>query len=97
MANFSLLPTSLLLFLGASFIIAQTTNPNCPKNWSYCAKSNKCLQAFGFGSDGISPLTWSNAEAYCTRFNGGHLASFDSEEEITFVISKFVAYIVPLQ
>jgi hypothetical protein len=97
MAGFSLLRVSVLCLLGASLTVAQTSNPNCPRNWSYNDKSNKCLQVFGFGSDGVFPLTWSKAEEYCTRFNGGHLASFDTEEEITFVVSKFEVHIVPFQ
>ena len=85
--SFLLFP-SLFFLLETSFVSAQT-NPNCPRNWTYNEKPNKCYQAFGFGTDGVFPLTWSKAEDYCADFNGGHLASFDSEEEITFVVSKY--------
>jgi hypothetical protein len=83
-----LLSSSLFCLLETRFVLAQA-NPNCPSNWNYLAKSNKCYQAFGFGTDGVSPLFWSKAEEYCSNgFHGSTLASFDSDEEITFVVSK---------
>ncbi len=80
--------SSLILFLiSAYFYITNAQqNPTCPLNWSYFAKSNKCFQVFGGKIDGVPQMTWSQAKDYCNRFGGGHLASFHSDDEITFVV-----------
>jgi len=76
-----------ILNLLSFYYVTAQTNPGCPTGWSYFAKSDKCLKAFGGGSDGVSPMIWTRAEEYCNNnFNNGHLACIESEDEITLIV-----------
>lgn len=76
------------LFHNFRHTLAQS-NPSCLRDWTYLPKTNRCYRIFGVGSDGVPRKTWAEAEDYCNFF-GGHLASVDSDDEITFLVSKLM-------
>jgi hypothetical protein len=80
------------LLLNLCLMLTAQQIGRCPDTWFYFEKTNKCFRVFGGHT--AEPTTWLLAERYCKRFSDGHLGSFHSVDEITFVIGAFTIQII---
>jgi hypothetical protein len=79
------LALSCVFFLVATNCASAQTNPNCPAgSWSYFAKTQLCYQVYGMDYAMPAPA----AGEFCNRFSQGHLATVDSDDTASFIVSK---------
>ncbi|XP_055345942.1 macrophage mannose receptor 1-like [Paramacrobiotus metropolitanus] len=59
----------------------------CPSSWKTSKDFKNCYKAYlsTNATDPIQKTTWREAEDFCSRFRGGHLASISTKEENDFI------------